>query len=69
MKYTVLMNGAPVVTFDSDTNKNAEKWARDYIDMQKRSMKGAGLAKTVADNVDAKKSFAAKQNWELRIKD
>jgi hypothetical protein len=66
-KYIVMMNGVAVVEFGSDKWANPEKMARDYIDMQKRSIKGAGLAKSAADVPEIKKSFAAKQNWEMKV--
>ncbi len=66
-KFVVMMNGTQFVEFGSDKWANPEKMARDYIDMQKRSMKGAGLAKSVADVPEIKKSFAAKQSWEMKV--
>lgn len=59
------MNGTQFVEFASDKWDNPEKMARDYVDMQKRSMKGAGCAKTIPD--EAKKSFAAKQSWDIKM--
>jgi len=60
MKFDVLMNGAKFARFDS------KKRAEDYADMQRRKLKGDGLAENPLSPGDAKAAFAAKQTWEVK---